>query len=227
MKGSYFVRFDGNTTGGCIGFILSPFSYRREYGKCLIFGNLYNCIYFRVSGKPMSITYNEIFKQLLKEYHLPGDLSFSIDLPAEVHKILTDKIIMTGLGITLESFGGLYKATQDWENQSIIEDNENHFHVDWLIAPADSKNAFMLGVKTLILLAEKFQKERVNGIRFWYAFQTPELGKLWAKHNNLDEEDKEHLISDRLSFYKLREGENKIAANEDGHKFWAILTIDI
>lgn len=175
----------------------------------------------------MTTTYNKIFKQLLTEYNLPNDLSFSVDLPTEVQNILADPILITDLGVTLKSFDRLYKATQDWENQSIIEDNENHFHVDWHIEPADNKKAFMLGIKTLILLADKFQKENISGIRFWYSFQTPEIGRLWTKQNNLDEEDDEHFISDRLSFYKLREGENVISTNDDENKFWAILTIDI
>lgn len=180
-----------------------------------------------VSGKPMTTTYNEIFKQLLTEYNLPDDFSFSVDLPSEVQEILADKISITDIGVTLKSFDRLYKATQDWENQSIIEDSENHFHVDWHIEPADNKKAFMLGVKTLTLLADKFQKEGIRGIRFWYSFQTPELGRLWAKQNNLDEDDDEHFISDRLSFYKLRDGENIISTNENENKFWAILTLDI
>ncbi len=121
----------------------------------------------------MTTTYNEIFKQLLTEYNLPDDFLFSIDLPTEVQTILNDKIIVTDLGITLKSFDRLYKATKEWENQSIIEDNENHFHVDWYFDTADNKKAFMLGIKTLTLLADKFQKEKYNGIRFWYSFQTP------------------------------------------------------
>ena len=175
----------------------------------------------------MTTTYNEIFKQLLTEYNLPNDLSFSVDLPIEVIEILNDKISITDLGVTLKSFDRLYKATQDWENQSIIEDSENHFHVDWHIEPADNKKAFMLGVKTLTLLADKFQKENIEGIRFWFSFQTPELGRLWAIENNLDEKDDEHFISDRLSFYKLRDGENIISTSENEDKFCAILTIDI
>ena len=175
----------------------------------------------------MTITYNELFKQLLTEYKLPDNLSFSVDIPTEVQNILADQILITDLGITLKSFDRLYKATQDWENQSIIEESNNHFHVDWHIEPADNKSAFMLGVKTLTLLAAKFQQEKVNGIRFWYSFQTPELGRLWAKQNNLDDENDEHFISDRLSFYKLREGENVISINKNENKFWAILTIDI
>lgn len=181
----------------------------------------------RVSGKPMIILYNQIFKQLLTEYNLPEDLSFSVDLPTEVKNILDDKILITEFGVTLKSLDKLYKATQDWENQSIIEDNENHFHVDCYIEAPDNKKAFMLGVKTLVLLAEKFKKENFYGFRFWYSFQTLELGRLWAKENNLEDEADEHFISDRLSFYKLREGENVISTNENEYKFWAILIIDI
>jgi hypothetical protein len=168
-----------------------------------------------------------MFKQFLTEYNLPDDLSFSVDLPTEIQNILDDQILISELGVTLKSFNGLYKARQDWENQSIIEDSENHFHVDWYIEPADNKKAFMLGVKTLTLLADKFQKEEIKGIRFWYSFQTPELGRLWAKQNRLDEYGDEHFISDRLSFYKLRDGENIISANNNENKFWAIMTIDI
>lgn len=175
----------------------------------------------------MKITYNKIFNQLLTEYKLPNDFSFSIDLPAEVQQILDDQILITELGITLKSFGELRKAKKDWENQSIIEDDENYFHVDWYIEPASSKKAFMLGIKTLTSLADKFQKEKVNGIRFWFSFQTPELGKIWTEHNNLNEEDNEHFISDRLSFYKRRKGEEIISTELFESKFWAILTIDI
>jgi len=175
----------------------------------------------------MKTTSNEIFKQLLTEYNLPEDLSFSVDLPTEVQNILDDQILLTDLGVTLKSFNRLYKAREDWENQSIIEDSENHFHVDWYIEPANSKKAFILGVKTLTLLADKFRKEKISGVRFWYSFQTPELGLLWAKQNNLEEEDDEHFISDRLSFYKFRDGENIISTNENENQFCAILTIDI
>ena len=175
----------------------------------------------------MKIAYNQVFKQHLTEYDLPENFSFSIDLPAEVQKILSDEILITEYGVTLKSFKGLRKATESWENQSSIEDHENHFHVDWLVQPADNKKAFMLGIKTLILLAEKFEKEDLTGIRFWYAFQTPELGLLWARYYYLEEEEDEHLLSDRLSFYTRREGEEIIKEERIESLFEAKLIIDI
>jgi hypothetical protein len=51
-------------------------------------------------------------------------------LPTGVQTILADQILTTEFGITLKSFNGLYKATESWDNQSFIEDNENHFHVN-------------------------------------------------------------------------------------------------
>ena len=120
----------------------------------------------------MITTYNEIFKQLLTEYNLPDDLSFSVDLPTEVQEILNDKISITDLGVTLKSYGRLHKATQDWENQSIIEDSENHFHVDWHIEPVDNKKAFMLGVKTLTLLADNPTRARLQRVCLYLHIST-------------------------------------------------------
>lgn len=175
----------------------------------------------------MKTAYNEIFKQLLTEYNLQEDFLFLVDIPTEVQEILDDQILLTELGVTLKSFDGLHKATQEWENQSIIEDNENHFHVDWYVEPVDNKKAFMLGVKTLKMLADKFKRENIQGIRFWYSFQTPELGKVWAKQNNVDEDDDEHFICDRLSFFKRRDNEELISAEQFKDRHWAILIIDI
>lgn len=173
----------------------------------------------------MRIKFNKVFKQLLSEYGLSEDFTFSVEIPLEVQKILNDKILITDLGITLNSFNGLYKAIDSWENQSTIEDNENHFHIECYLDNPNNKSAFMLGIKTLILLAEKFNRENIKDVRFLYSFQTPELGKLWAIQNNLDEEGEEHFISDRLSFFKIRKQENLYTLIQND--FWAILTIDI
>ena len=175
----------------------------------------------------MKTEYNETFVQLLAEYNLPYDLAFSVDIPQEVRGILDDEILITDLGITLRSFDSLYKARKSYENQSIIEDNENHFHVDWYIDQPDNKKAFMLGVRTLILLAEKFARTNVRGVRFTFSFQTPELGLAWAKVHNLQEDGDVHYISDRLSFHKRRDGEELGALDRNEQSFWAMLVIDI
>jgi hypothetical protein len=175
----------------------------------------------------MTTEFNETFKRLLTEYNLPDDLSFSVDLPTEVQKIIDDEIVINDLGITLKSFGGLHRANESWDNQSFVEDNENHFHVDWYIDPPDNKQAFILGVHTLTLLADKFQQDNIKGIRFFLSFQTPELGQQWAKENNLYEEGDEHYIGDRLSFHTRRDGEEVITIDKKEKSFWAILIIDI
>ncbi|MCD4792359.1 MAG: hypothetical protein K8R54_03935 [Bacteroidales bacterium] len=175
----------------------------------------------------MKITFNKLFRQFLTEYNLPDDFSFSVDLPAEVQNVLAGQILITEYGVRLKSLNMLHETKPDYENQSMFEDNENHFHVASYIKPADNKKSFMLGIKTLNLLAKKFQPERLNGIRFWYSFQTPELGKLWTKQVKLDKEGDEYFISDRLSFYKRRIGEDIISIEENEDKLWAILIIDI
>jgi hypothetical protein len=152
----------------------------------------------------MDITFNKRFQLLLEEYELPKDLSFHVDIPSEVKDILNDDISINELGITLKT-NGLYTAREKWENRSIIEDSENHFHVDWYIEPPNNKQAFMLGIKTLVLLAQKFREQKISGIRFWYNFETPELGRQWAEAHHLHEDDDAYFISDRLSFlYQTR-----------------------
>lgn len=175
----------------------------------------------------MTTEFNNIFKRLLTEYNLPDDLSFSVDLPTEVQKIINDEIVISNLGITLKSFGGLYKATESLDNQSFVEDNENHFHVAWHIDPPDNKQAFVLGVHTLTLLADKFQQNNIKGIRFFLSFQTPELGQQFEKENNLYKEGDEYYISDRLSFHTRRDGEQVITIDNNEKSFGAILIIDI
>jgi hypothetical protein len=173
----------------------------------------------------MTTGFNDTFKQLLTEYNLPDDFSFSVDLPTEVQTILSDEILTTEFGITLKSFNRLYRAANLWENQSIVEDNENHFHVDWHIDPPDNKMAFMLAVKTLALLAVKFETANIQGIRLTLSFQTPELGQQSAIANALEHD--EHCISDRLSFHTRRDGEEVITVGQFDNSFCAILIIDI
>jgi hypothetical protein len=175
----------------------------------------------------MKTEYNETFEQLLAEYNLPHDLAFSVYIPQEVRRILDDEILVTDLGISLRGFNKLYNAKESSESHSTIEDNENHFHVDWHVAPPDNKKAFMLGVRTLILLAEKFEQANMRGVRFTFSFQTPELGLAWVRHHNLQEDDDKHYISDRLSFHKRRGREELGALDKNEQPFWALLVIDI
>jgi hypothetical protein len=175
----------------------------------------------------MIIKYNNTFKHFLIEYRLPADLSFSVRFPQEVKDILNDQISINKFGITLKYTGELGELSEQWQNYSELEDFENHFHVDWLIKPLDNREVFMLGVKTLILLADKFQNQKVKGVRFWYSFQTPELGELWAKDRKLHEDSAEYFLNDRLSFYKRRKGENITGFKKNEKSHWARMIIDI
>jgi hypothetical protein len=175
----------------------------------------------------MKTYYNSIFGQLLIEYNLPDDLSFPIDFPSQVREILDDEILETEYGITLKSINTLHELTDDYKSYSEIEDFENHFHVDWYIDPPENKNAFMLAVKTLTALANKFHKESKKGVRFWLSFQTPEMGKQHAISENIHEEGDEYFISDRLSFYTRTKEEDLEGVEFDDNLFWAKMIIDI
>lgn len=163
---------------------------------------------------------------MLQTYNLPEDLSFTIDIPAGVHDILHQDIVIGALGITLGATK-LYKRNEAWENQSVIEDSENHFHVAQFIEPENSRLAFMLGVKTLLLLADKFVKQNVTGVRLWYSFESPELGMQFAQAHGFHNDGDKYYISDRLSFYTRRIGEDVIVLNPDAVTFEAKLVIDI
>jgi len=173
----------------------------------------------------MKTRYNKVFQELLSKFNLSDNFNYDIKLPNEILEILNDEIILTKNGITLKSFGKLCKATNDWENQSIIEDEQNHFHVDWL-ADSDSKMAFMLGAKTLILLSLKFSEQNFSNIRFSFSFQTPELSQEFDKLNGLYDENEDRYISDRLSFHSIRETD-EIVNFENKNNFEALLILEI
>jgi hypothetical protein len=179
----------------------------------------------------MKIRYNNTFKNFLKEFDLPHDLNFDVKIPIGIKKILNDEIVISDLGITLKSFGGLYIGKKG-ECKSSIEDFENHFHVDWYLRSPTNEKAFKLGVKTILLLAARFKEEGLKGIRFTYSMQTPELGYEHASRLDLHEDGDEYYISDRLSFHTRRKGQmiDSIVALKKksiSNKFWAALIIDI
>lgn len=175
----------------------------------------------------MKVTYDKRFQLILDEYDLPPDLDFDVDIPEDVQEILDEKIAVSEFGICLGEEPITFKHTGRGENQSTYEDDENHFHVDWYVGPHDNKGAFMLGVKTLILLAAKFEKEGRSGVRLTYSFQTPELGKEWAVAHGVYNEEDEQYISDRLSFHTRREGERILEIEPEELSFWGHLIIDI
>lgn len=150
----------------------------------------------------MIINNNKTYQHLLAEFNLPDDFSFPLELPEELNTLLNAAIVQTDRGYTLAPFETNDKAALTGAAPAVIEDDANHFHVDWYIEPPDSRQAFMLGVKTIHLLAQKFAAAGIAGMRFVFSFQTPELGEAQALAAGMHEADDLYFISDRLSFYK-------------------------
>lgn len=173
----------------------------------------------------MIIKYNKTFERLLSKYNLPLDLSFSFPIPLELQKKIDDEIIITQDEITVKFLGTIY--IDNSIKLSSIEDFNNHFHVSNYISPENDRNSFRLAIKTLLLLARKFQTKHLDKIRLWLSFQTPELGQQFANANKLNEEEDKHFISDRLSFYKKRPEDNVIEIDNNKELFTAIMTIDV
>ena len=174
----------------------------------------------------MKIYSNQTFKTLLSEFDIPHNLLFQFDLPKEVKEIVQNDIIETEYGITFKKNNSLYQPNKK-ESKSIIEDNENHFHVDWFLDNATNQEVFKLGIKTILLLAKRIESKRIHNIRLSYSFQTSSMGKNWAIKNGLHEKGDEHYISDRLSFHTKRKGEEVISVDNLQNMFWAILVVDV
>lgn len=169
--------------------------------------------------------FNDIFHQLIKEYNLPADLSFPYEIPPAVQKIIEGEILQTELGITLSSLGPLRAAKEPWETRAIIEDNENHFHVD--VYAHDEASAFKLGIKILLLLAEKCTMQKIQGVRLWYSFQTAALGLKQSIDLHFHQDGDEYFISDCLSFHSRLGTEEIISSDLFDTPYFAILIVDI
>ncbi len=174
----------------------------------------------------IQIKYNDQFRDFLKEFNLSEDFDFSVDVPKELQKLIDSSIINSEHGITLEKLNNLHEITESWETVSIIEDFENHFHIDSYTETNENKTIFALGIKTLQLLSLRFIKENFKEIRFTYSFQTPELAEKQSKLKGFHEKDDEYYISDRLSFHRRRQNETLMDDLTEYH-FEAVMTIDI
>jgi len=169
----------------------------------------------------MVINYNKTFLNLIKGYGIPEDLLFEVEIPEDILKRLNDNISITAKGICLASYDNLY-LSKDSEYQAFIEDQENHFHINEF---DDDKHALLIGIKTMLLFAKRFEHEQIRQVRFWLSFQNKEMGKAHAKANGLHEKGDNYYVSDRLSFYRTIEIKTIPEMFEDS--FTAILIIDI
>lgn len=177
----------------------------------------------------MKFKISKTFYQLMKKFNVPDNFNVKVRLTKDELELLNDKIIYSELGITLKSMNFLYKAKDKNENQSTIEDFENHFHINIHSKSTKEKVAFYRGIKTIILLAEKFKKAGYKKIRFTFYFQDIELNRKFTK-DHFPKDIKENFancINERLSFHKRRRGEVIIPKELFNYPYGGYLIIDI
>ncbi len=175
----------------------------------------------------MKTNFNSTFKNLLDKYNLPSDLNLSIDLPIKIQELLLDNVIKNEFGACFAKFW-TPASTDRQESQSFHEDSENHFHVDTYADIYSDKNAFEIGIKTMIELAKTLQKKNIDNVQLTYSFQSPDMGRTEAIKNNLhDDDDDEYFISDRLSFHTKRDGQIIVSDDLFDNRHCAFLTIDL
>jgi len=145
-------------------------------------------------------------------------------LPEEVKELLNERIISTEFGVTLNCWKEKLGTPAQFETKSIVEDNVNHFHVDSDAIPNDEETAFKLGIKTSVLLFQKFQQNGFNDIRISYSFHTRKLSKQIDIDQNRIVEEK-YYYGDRISFHQIRKGE-KVIGDLEGFKYNAMLILE-
>jgi hypothetical protein len=177
----------------------------------------------------MKIESNIEFQELCSAWDVPSDLQFGHDLPAEVLLILSDEIIENKYGVRLRKSSAAHPANgNEVLTKSEAEDSNNHFHVDQFVNPWSNEGVFRLGLKTLLELADKFRVKGYKGICFTYSFMSTDMLRKWNKKHGFEEEGVADLyISERLSFHRIRPGEEIFAFDPKQRKLEALLRIEI
>ena len=145
-------------------------------------------------------------------------------IPNEIEDLLNEEIVKTKFGVTLNCWKNKLTKPSTHENMSIIEDNVNHFHVDTNAIPQNEETAFKLGIKTAILLLQKFAINGFANIQISYSFHTKEMSKQMDKDLNCEVED-EYYYGDRISFHQVRKGE-ELRGDLEGFKYNAMLILE-
>lgn len=173
----------------------------------------------------MNITFNKTFKRLYKEYQLSDEIISSTKVSDDLQRMIDRRIFIKKDRIFVPPLGQIFTVADNTRNLSEIEDFNNHFHVAYYAKPKNNKATFMLAIKALTLLANKFDKRKIEGIRFWLTFETKEMSEHWSKANNLHERGDKYNINERLTFYKRRDNEHIIEIDEK-YTTTAIFIID-
>lgn len=78
------------------------------------------------------------------------------------------------------------------------------------------------------LLALRFKKEWLKGIRVWFSFQSKDMAIEWAKEYWIYDKHDFHAMNDRISFYLMRQ-HTVVIPEQDINSVTsaALITIDI
>lgn len=173
----------------------------------------------------MNIYKNIVLDKMLRKYNLTLNESIE-NLPDEIDLILSEKVFRNEYWVRLKKHF-IPDKSYNYLEKSYYEDENNHFHVDWYIPQKSIKHKLSLAIYTLKKLAEKFEKDNVLWVRFCLSFQTPSMWKKFAIQNDLHEDWNKYYVSDRLSFYTLREWEEVLSIENINDNDNAILIIDV
>lgn len=173
----------------------------------------------------MKLKSNKIFEQLKQKFEVEEVEKIDIELPLKVKEILNEEIVETEYGITLKCWEHKFRASRINENNSIFEDNENHFHIDHFSENEKENEVFKLGVKTIYLLADKFKRKGYKNMEFSYSFHTKQMSKQFDVDKNLTIES-QYFFGDRLSF-NIIDPNKAIRADLETYLYNAMLTIEI
>ncbi len=174
----------------------------------------------------MNIKANSTFYKLCNDWNIPHDLHFACILPESITQFINRGIIINEIGLIGHSYSQL-NLVDEINNESIVEDDSNHFHIDGFEPNLSAEMQFRYGIYTIIKLAEQAQLLNLTGICFTYVFQTVEMANRFEQHLNFEGFKIAGNISDRISFHKIRGQESNWMQISDDNEFYAEMMLVI
>lgn len=167
----------------------------------------------------MKISANTAFYSLCDAWNIPHDLNISCNLPDSITQFINRGIIINEIGLIGHSLSQL-TMIDEINNESIVEDDSNHFHIDGFEPNLSAEMQFRYGICIIIKLAEQARQLNLSGICFTYVFQTVEMANQFEQHLNFEGFKIANTTSDRISFHKIRDQQPNLAEISDDNAFY-------